>query len=520
MLLALVLGHPAYASQLSNLQELLDDRVRCRTPEMRLRRWDEATQGPPPPDASMSRPAEAGYVDSATYPIRIHYRKSADAERAETVVLPIAEDVWTAEIEEMGWPMPPTDYGVGGSDDYDIYLTNEETQGGAWTYTTYDTGVEPDAWSDDDLFSNSSYIAIDDDESWIPDSSMPGFVSHEFNHALQYGMDANEYTLFAWESTAEAIAELYSGNGRDFKNEISDFQSHPSLSILFDSYTRQVTNYGNDTYYYEYGGWIFGAFIEQGIGTNDGSTLAQVWRDLAAGSRADEPDYVDALGMIGGTDYPDAGALFLAFSEWRMAVAENDDGAHYSDGSTWPSSAEPGLEGTVNLSEVDGKELEPESPPYYFGNSVWEITVDEASDGALHVEVGGDDTTNWGIVAIGYDAAGGTTFTRAQGVNGARVAADLPLAGVSRVLLAVANIGPSGLDPEDDSIKATNDFTVALSVEQADTAADDTAGEKDKGGVACGCATGGSAGGLGASVLVGAALLRRRGQRTVSSLAR
>ena len=111
MLLALVLAHPAYASQLSDLQVQLDDHVRCRTPEMRMRRWEESTQGPPPPDASMTRPEEAGYVDSATYPIRIHYRKSADAERAETVVLPIAEDVWTAEIEEMGWPTPPTDYG-------------------------------------------------------------------------------------------------------------------------------------------------------------------------------------------------------------------------------------------------------------------------------------------------------------------------------------------------------------------------------------------------------------------------
>ncbi len=479
--------------------DALEDGPRCHTPEMLQRRWDQDPDGPPTSYATYTRPDEAGYVDSETYPLRIHYRRAEDADRALTVVLPIAEDVWHVEIEVMGWPQPPADYGAGGNDSYDIYLTNDQTQGGAYTFTTYDTGIEPDATPDDDLFSNSSWIAVDDDQSWIPDNIMPLFISHEFNHACQYTIDANEYTLFVWESTAEAIAEIYSGANRQFKLEIPDFQVHPNLSILFDAYTRQVSTYGNETAYYEYGGWIFGAFIEQALGTDDGTTLLQMWKDLATGSRSDEPDFVDALGLVGGADFPDAGELFLEFSEWRLMAADFDDGAHYAGASTWPADAEAGSEATLQLGAVDGTQVSPANAPYYLGDSVWEIDVDSAIAGSLHLDVVGEETTQWGIVAAGYTGTGPAVVSRARGTDGAEVSTDLPLAGVTRILVAVANLGPSTLDPEDDNIKGQNTFTLSMSIVApsgdtgGDSANDDGSGEK--GG--CACAT--SAGGVGST---------------------
>ncbi len=472
-----------------------DHRPTCHTPEMLRHRFEEEG-GPAYSGPNMTRPAEAGYVDSTIYPLRIHYRNADDADRAATVVLPIAEDVWHTEIEVMGWPQPPTDYGVGGSDSYDIYLTNDQTQGGAYTYTTYDSGIEPDTNPNDNFFSNSSWIAVDDDQSWIPDSLMSLFVSHEFNHACQYAIDANESTVFVWESTAEAISEIYSGLSSDYTSEIPSFQSHPNLSILFSAYDRQVSTYGNETGYYEYGGWIFGAFIEQAFGANDGTELLQMWTDLATGSKSDEPDFVDALGLIGGADFPDAGQLFLDFSEWRLMVAKFDDGAHYSDAAHWGKSSEVGLEGTLTLSAVDGTALTPVNPPYYLGDSVWEIDVDAASTGTLHLDVTGDSTTQWGIVAAGYPASGAAIVAKARGADGEEVATDLALTGVTKILVAVANVGPSTLDPEDSNIGHTNNFTLTLSV-ISDANADsgtvdstplDTGAEKTKAG-GCACAT-------------------------------
>lgn len=495
------------------------DAPRCHTPERLQRRWEQHPSGPPAGNATYTRPDEAGYVDSATYPIRIHYRKSGDADRAQNVILPMAEDVWYTEIEVMGWHTPPADYGVGGNDSYDIYLTDDQTLGGAYTFTTYDTGVEPDTNPDDDLYSNSSWIAVDDDQGWISDELMPLFIAHEFIHACQYTIDANEYTLFAWESTAEAVAELYSGNGRQFKDEIHDFQIHPELSVLFDAYTRQVSTYGNDTAYFEYGGWIFGAFIEQAVGTNDGTTLVQMWEDLATGTRSDEPDFVDALGSVGGADFADAGDLFLEFSEWRLMVNDHDDGAHYSDGGDWPSSAQAGTEGTLTLSTVDGTQVTPVNAPYYLGDSVWEIEVDAASTDSLRFDVAGDSTTQWGVVAVGLTDAGPAVIAKARGSDGAGVVTDLPLTGVSKILVAVANLGPSTLDPEEDSIKGKNEFTLSMSLIGETDTAEDTGGGSEKGG--CGCATSGQGGhpaALGGLLIAGMLWARGRGERRTTAV--
>lgn len=489
--------------------------ARCHTGELRLHRQELGRSSP-----SMSRPSEAGYVDSTKYPIRIHYRKSTDADRASDVLLPIAEDIWETELA-MGWQQPPADYGAGGSDSYDIYLTNYQTAGGAWTYTTYDNGIEPDAYDGDDYFTNSSFIALDDDSSWIPDDQLDDFLSHEFNHALQYATDANEYTLFAWENTAEATAEIYSGIGPYFKDEVSDFQSHPGLSILFDSYTSQVGAYGDDVWYYEYGGWIFGAFLEQRFGTNDGSELQKLWAALATGERSDDPDFVDALGVIGGADFPDAAQTYLEFTEWRLLLGDHDDGAHYSDGAKLPNDAEPGLQATLTLSTVDGTSVTPaeDEEPYYLGDEVWQIDVDAPSTQALHVELAGDTDTQWGIVAVGLLDGQPARVVKTRAGEGETATADLNLDGVTTVLVAAANLGPTDLDPEDTNLRKTKTFSMSFALQAP--VVDDTGdggkgggGGEDGDGTGCGCATTDTPGAAGVVVAGVLLLAARRGRRS------
>lgn len=479
----------------------------CRTPELRL---NPRTSTAPGVMSSMTRPPEAGYVDSTIYPIRIHYRKAGDAERAETVVLPIAEDVWKTEIVDMGWQQPPADYGAGGSDSYDIYLTNYDTAGGAWTYTTYDNGVEPDAIEGDGLYTNSSYIAIDDDESWIPDESMAAFVSHEFNHACQYATDANEYTLFAWESTAEATSEIYSGLGREYKIEVHDFQSHPSLSILFDAYIKPVSNYGYDTYYYEYGGWIFGSFMEERFGTRDGTTLRRMWENMVDGERSKEPDFLDGIEAVAGEGFADAADVYMEFAEWRLLLADYDDGEHYAQGADLPTEALVGFDATLQLSTIDGTSVTPAEEPYGLGMSAWIIQVDAASERSLHLVVDGDEATRWGVVAAGIAEDGTTTVLRARGDKQASL--DLPLSGLKTILVAVPNLGPEGFDPEDSDITDERSFTLGFSVTDPAVADEDSGGAKDSGADAesggCGCASGGS--GAGVFALLGFLALRRR----------
>src|SRR5262249_28386937 len=161
---------------------------------------------------------------------------------------------------------------------------------GAYTF-----GFGPDVTPDDNWYSVPSYIALDD--RYISDGDMLIFASHEFNHALQYTIDAVERRVFPWESTAEAVSDMVDDSTDLYFDEIQDFNEYPFLSLLFDGYTDEVYQY-DDYSYYEYGGAIFGMFLEERYGNKDGSLLVSVWDALAQPTRSAEPDYVEALGTV------------------------------------------------------------------------------------------------------------------------------------------------------------------------------------------------------------------------------
>ncbi|MCK6526833.1 hypothetical protein L6R50_04505, partial [Myxococcota bacterium] len=308
-------------------------RVRCLTPERLAARTERAALADPNP----YRPTSVGWVDSEAYPLRVHYRRESDAERASGVVLPAAEHSWAVEVDEMGWPAPPPDSGLGGDDRFDIYLTNEETYGGAYTW-----GTGGDVWTDDGWYTLSSYIAIDENPAWIPDDWMGDFVAHEFNHALQYTLDGWEKNLFVWEMTATAIEDFVYDDTNLYTTDFVDYQEMPFLSLIFDGYRPEVTAY-DDWSYYEYGGAIFGIFLEQRYGADDGALLLALWEGLAFGDRADEPDVLDSLALLAPSEAADVAAIYLDFAEWRLFAADWDDGAHFDEGALWEEDAKAGI---------------------------------------------------------------------------------------------------------------------------------------------------------------------------------
>ena len=436
-------------------------RVRCRTQDVRLERAAYLAYA-----GESDRPASVGFVDSDVYPIRVHYRSDADADRAADVVVPSAELAWEAQVDGMGWPTPPADGGLGGDDRFDLYLTNEDTEGGAWTW-----GPLRDVTPSDDWYSVASFVALDD--RWITDADMSEFVVHEFNHALQFTLDGQEQTLFVWESIAEAMEELVLPDSDLYFLDIPDFQALPFASLLFDGYSQEVEAY-NSYSYYEYGGSIVGLYLEHAYGQSDGTTLLQLWLDLAQGSASAEPDYVDALGGIGGATDPTYEDVYLGLAEWRMFVADDDDGAHFAEGARWGRGSKVATEGTLTLSMVDGTTVSPTDPPYDLGTSYWEIEVDDAVGGLLHLELDGEDTVEWGIVAAAWLDGAPARVVRARGDAGETASLDLDLTGATQVMVAVANFGGPDLDAE--ARHPREDFTLGFA---RDEAADTDSGDTD-----------------------------------------
>ena len=447
----------------------------CRTGELR-RQVAFANAG------EADRPTSVGYVDSALYPIRVHYRRDGDMSRAINVILPSAERAWQVQVEEMGWPTPATDGGLGGDDRFDYYLTNEETYGGAWTW-----GPPTDVVADDGWFSIAAFVALDDTQ--ITNADMDDFVAHEFNHALQYTIDGVEANFFVWESTAEAMEELVVPDTDLYVLDIPYFQKLPFASLLFSGYDSEITAY--DRYsLYEYGGSIVGLYLEEAYGERDGTTLLQLWLNLAQGSRAQEPDYVDALGMVAAdTPYED---IYLGLAEWRMFVHTDDDGAHYQEGADWGKASMVATEGTLTLSTLSGTSVSPEDAPYDLGTSYWAIDVDDAEGGSLRLSVEGAAGLQWGLVAAAWQEGAPATVLRKRVAVGEPLEGTLDLAGATRVMVGVANLAAPDLNAEGKHERA--DFSLSFervvdTEEDSDpVAVDDSGTDGKEEPAACGCA--------------------------------
>ncbi|MEZ4241779.1 MAG: MYXO-CTERM sorting domain-containing protein [Myxococcota bacterium] len=483
--------------------------VRCLTPAHRA--------DPPEALRAARRPAEAGYVDSERYPIRVHYRQAADEQRVIDVVLPAFETSWEIEVEQMGWPAPPPDDGVGGSDAYDVYFTNEDTYGGAWTW-----GFGPDVTPGDNWYSVPSYIAMDD--RWIPDDQMLVFACHEFNHALQYTIDARERRVFPWESTAEAMTDLVDDASDLYMPELRDFQELPFASLVFDGYASEVEAYRRNSFY-EYGGSIFGTFLEERYGNKDGTTLLAVWDALADPSGSDEPDYLDALGTLDG-DAPSAAEVYLEFAVWRMFAGVDDDGAHFEEGALWPENARVPYEADLTLADVDGYVAEPVDAPYDLGTSYYRLDLGDGTDQALQVDVAGEAGAQWGLAWAVWPAGGGpATVGKVLVGDGEALSAEIPLAGGSWAQVGVVNAGPVGMELEGTiprrtftatfglvggtgGTSGTTDTTVPPYSDPTGTVPDGvvSADPDEKGG--CGCSSGGSS--VGWLGLLGVLAIRRR----------
>jgi hypothetical protein len=494
-----LLDWPAYAG------------ITCLTPAMRLAAEKAGADSDGNSYAGFGRPDDVGHVDSTKFPIRVHYRQSADANRAKSVVLPAAEDAWEIEVVEMGWQAPPPDGSSGGDDKFDVYMTNEGTFGGAYAF-----GFGPDVIGGDEFYSVPSFIALDD--RWISDKDMLVFVSHELNHACQYATDGSEPTGFVWESTAEAMSDLVDDDDDIYFLELGDFQQYPFESLLFNSSRPEITQY--DSYsYYEYGGMLFGTFIEERYGKNkNGKQLRDLWTAMAPQG----DDFVDALATMD-PENPSAAAVYTEFALWRMFASSQDDGHHFEEAADWPTKAIPWVEQELDLSDLDDFSDKPSIPPYDLGTSYYHVDLHKGSDQVLHVKVNGDEGAQWGIAWAVWPDRGEAVTGTVVGKVGDTVEADIPLVDGVEAEFGVVNAGPKNLRNDPNMVVARS-FKVTTTLEDppapADTGTGDVAGDPTENPAPAGCACDGVGpastywptlnGGTWGAGLVGLLVVRRR----------
>ena len=224
------------------------------------------------------RPEATTFVDDPVRGVRCHVQTEDHLPRCDAIFDAI-DDAWTAQIDEWGWPEPLPDNGLGGTDGLDIYI-HTDAAGGAYVTSGY-----IDADPDDGRMASSSYMVL---APSISVSEYPGYISHEFNHVLQFAVDMTEPAYPPWEGTATLAEErTYPGEGSG-PTVVAYYRETPWAGPLRDGYWLENLGYWS---WYEYGSVELMQWLED----EEGVSVPQLWLDMANPTWTNEPDFLDIL---------------------------------------------------------------------------------------------------------------------------------------------------------------------------------------------------------------------------------
>ena len=211
---------------------------------------------------------------------RIHYTlEGADATtEAFMNALEISvEEIWRIQIDRMGWAPPPSDGARGGNGLYDVYMADLYGDGeSALGYTSPEnlTGDNP-ATPDVIEQGASSYIVLENDFD-VPErqaataiSLLRTTMSHEFNHAIQFGYAVDDLTLF-YEATATWMETAALSKDEDATGYVQYIYKYPEL--CFGADTEEASGLA------VYGHWLF---IQALVDAYGEEIVRELWQNIA-----------------------------------------------------------------------------------------------------------------------------------------------------------------------------------------------------------------------------------------------
>lgn len=291
------------------------------------------------------RPQSVSHVDSETHPVRVHDTGAAREGQLD-LVLAAVDDAWAKQVELAGFATPlPDDPFVaadvddatslernGGSTALDIYLAPLPDGVGALTVSGDDADV------DVEHDRRPAFVVLDPN---VSDEVLLAATHHEFQHALQFAMDARE-SIMIFEATAAFFEVRDRPDIDSWQDPLPAFQGQPQAPLTVDG--AQFAPFATvDDPRIEYGAALFLLYLDDVWGRSDGTLIADIWRD-AQGSfdlqtkdgsdPQNEPDWVDAAAPL---TAPYA-TLLREFATWRALTpplsvqGDGPDDAYNLDG--------------------------------------------------------------------------------------------------------------------------------------------------------------------------------------------
>lgn len=211
---------------------------------------------------------------------RFHFTKTGEDAVDDSFLDAIAkafEEAYTIEIEQMGWPAPPSDDTMGGNERYDVYIMNLiNTDEDVLGYASPEMFVADNPNTPEtEEYAATSYIAIDNDfedldygDGQTAVSLMRATAFHEYHHAVQFGFDGAELHHWMAEATATWMETAAAGKDQDATGYVKTAFDYPELCFGTTAEDNSVM----------YGEWTFMQFLTDEFGDQ---AVISLWRELA-----------------------------------------------------------------------------------------------------------------------------------------------------------------------------------------------------------------------------------------------
>lgn len=168
------------------------------------------------------------HFDTTGYNVPAYDEQLSPLENAIKVT-EAADSAYNFEVNYLGFLPPPGDYGTGGDDLYDIYLT----------YSGFYGRTTPEDFIDENIPTYTSYIDMD------PSFTASGFathglkamrvtVAHELHHAIQIGRYINRYETdgYFYEMTSTSMEEFVFDDVNDYYAYMDDYFDNPARPFV------------------------------------------------------------------------------------------------------------------------------------------------------------------------------------------------------------------------------------------------------------------------------------------------
>ncbi len=214
---------------------------------------------------------------------RIHYTLEGadDTTQAYVEMLgKVMEEVWDIQINQMGWPAPPSDAEYDSDPRYDVYIASlkkdlDVTLG----FTQSEELVEDNPNSRlVEEYASTSYLTVENDfmETLQDDQRADALTllrataAHEFHHAIQMGYDYNELHNWYGEATSSWMETVTFKDAQDATIYVEYNYTYPE--ICFGT----VDDPGEGSL--QYGDWMF---IQSIVDAHGMEIVRELWGNIA-----------------------------------------------------------------------------------------------------------------------------------------------------------------------------------------------------------------------------------------------